>query len=886
MIFLFVALTACSDGGDNGISPSDGDESVSDGDQDADNADTDDDGEESGEDAEGDPEPEVELGPPCETYADCPEEEVCRDGHCATPVVPTLNPDALRRPSNDDADENMLVNGRLLRRAAPSILLGTFATNMEFSPDGTLLAINENGFGTVQNPDNWTNKKHMLRFVDAASLQIKQEIAMPRGSMYVGLRWNQTGGRLYVVGGEDERVHIFERQGDEFALARSISVDGCYTTDISFDPDETTLYVTCDLQGATVAVNLADGEQLWRLSAGRTAYMTALTPDGKRLFVANWATVNRPDDGDTIAVFDLEAGQSLGAIAVGLAPEGLVFSPDGSKLYAVCNKSDDVFEIDVQSLEVRRRLSLHADPEALKGIQPIFAAISPDGKTLYVTGAGENLVAVLDLDAGEVTGLIPTEWYPTDIALSPDGETLYVLNGKGRGDGPTEYLGEGPESSREDHDAVGRQIFSTLFKMPVPDANALTEMTATVVANNERQSGYFDFSLGNDTPLPSPGETRESPVKYVFLILKENFAYDSAYGDLGVGDGEPSYALWGEDVIPNQRKLARAFTLFDNFFCDSESSIDGHQWAAASIEPDWVEKTWVLGYAGFGFSDPVVSVTAGTIPESQFFLPHLIQQGISVYGYGGIENFGAEAFTTYRDSYMADYPWNLGQEWLDRDRGAMFKAEFEKRLADGAMPAMSWVFFPNNHAFGLRVGQLTPEHWVADNDEGVGIAIDTIANSPIWEQSVIFIFEDDSQHGFDHIDKHRCPALAIGPYVKRQYVSSVAYSMPNIHKTIELLLGSKPMNRFDNLASGMYDIFRLRPDTTPYAMEPRRYPEKIYEGPENALTRLSSTLDWDDIDKNPEAAELYWRYIKGTEPPVRVDAPRRGRKIERGESEP
>ena len=139
---------------------------------------------------------------------------------------------------------------------------------------------------------------------------------------------------------------------------------------------------------------------------------------------------------------------------------------------------------------------------------------------------------------------------------------------------------------------------------------------------------------------------------------------------------------------------------------------------------------------------------------------------------------------------------------------------------------------------------------------------------------MIFILEDDSQHGFDHVDKHRCPAIAVGPYVKRGYISSVAYSFPNIHKTMELILGSAPMHRFDDKATGIYDIFRARPDVTPWTSPGRIYPEEIYEGPENALTEMSKKLDWSDIDKNPEAAELYWRGMRGTDPPARKSARR------------
>jgi len=831
---------------------------------------------------EGQEDDDDDQGSECETWRDCPGELICKEGWCVEPAFPIMNEWATRRVTADDPEENVIVNGRLIRPAARATALGTFPTRMALSPDGSFLAVNENGFGTVIDPENWRDKRHVLRVVDAASMEIVSETIMPNGSMYIGLRFNPTGTRLYASGGEDGQIHVYDVSGNTLSLNRSIPVEECYTGDIVLTYDESTLYVSCDLENTVAVVDLADNTVKGRYYAGARPYALYLSPDGKRLFVSNWAKQSlyassdgSPDKGgektyprppDTVSVLEAATGKTITRIQVGLAPEGLTPSPDGSTLYAVCNKNDAVYEIDVAGLFVKRILSLHEDPGEVKGVGPITAAVSPDGGTLYVTGAGENFIAVVDLAAGRVLGRIPTEWYPTDAALSPDGRTLYVLNGKGKGDGPTDYIGDGTESRNRGQ--VGRQLFGSIFRIPVPDAQTLADYTATVQENNQRQQTYFDFSEGNDTALPSPGEDRGSPIKYVFMILKENFSYDAAYGEMEIGEGEPEYNLWSEEVIPNQRKLAREFVLFDNFYCDSESSIDGHQWAAAAIEPDFVEKGWVLEYAGFGMPEIAVSLTPGSVPESLFWMPHLIEQGFFVRGFGGAENFGIDLLTKYRDYYNLQYPFLLGKEWLDRDRAWMFVSEFEQRLAEDTMPSFSWIFLPNNHAFGLSPGEWTPASWVADNDEGVGIVVHAIANSPIWEQSLILVFEDDAQSGFDHIDQHRCPALAISPWVKRAHVSSVAYSMPNMHKTMELVLGSTPMTRFDDLSTGFYDIFIARPDLAPYQRVPRQYPEEVYEEPDEDLVEMSRNMDWDDIDKNQwEAAELYWRHQKGTDPP-------------------
>ena len=629
---------------------------------------------------------------PCGTYADCPDPEICKDGFCAEPVFPQTNEIALRRVTADDPDENLIVHGRLIRPAAHSTRLGTFPTDLALSPDGRMLAINENGFGTVWNSENPNDKRHALRIVDTDSMEVVQTVVMPGGSMFFGLRFSADGTRLYVTGGDDRAIHVYTVNTDarQVALERSIPVSDCYTSDIALSADERTLYTACNLEDEVAVVDLDSDSVVDRWDAGSRPYTLALLPDDSRLYVANWSipsiyskrldddaksNPSRPDGGDSVTVLRTNSGRRAAKITVGLSPEGMLMTAGGETLYVVCNKTDDVFAIDTATNTVAKRISLHGDTLALKGILPTMAALSPDEKTLYLAGAGENLIAVVDTNTGALRGTIPTEWYPTDVAVSSDGSTLYVLNGKGRGDGPT-------ESEEDEQSPVGRQLFGTVFSMRVPTTTALIDYTQTVRENNAWQDGYFDFSAGNDSALPSP-PGGPSPIKYVFFILKENFSYDSAWGDFERGEGDPDYQTWPEDSIINQRLLAREFTLFDNFYCDAESSIDGHQWAAASIEPDFVEKGWVLDYAGYGFPEIAVSLTPGSVPESQFWMPHLIQQGINVRSYGGEENFGLEVLTTYRDYVDLGYPFLLDRRWLDRDRGDRFKAEFERRVAEG-----------------------------------------------------------------------------------------------------------------------------------------------------------------------------------------------------------
>jgi hypothetical protein len=89
-----------------------------------------------------------------------------------------------------------------------------------------------------------------------------------------------------------------------------------------------------------------------------------------------------------------------------------------------------------------------------------------------------------------------------------------------------------------------------------------------------------------------------NPIKHVIYIIKENRSYDQVLGDLGTGDGDPSLVMFGQDVTPNEHKLARQFGVLDNFYDSGEVSGDGHVWSTAAITSDYTEQTWEINYRG------------------------------------------------------------------------------------------------------------------------------------------------------------------------------------------------------------------------------------------------------------------------------------------------
>ncbi|HEX2893484.1 MAG TPA: alkaline phosphatase family protein, partial [Marmoricola sp.] len=118
----------------------------------------------------------------------------------------------------------------------------------------------------------------------------------------------------------------------------------------------------------------------------------------------------------------------------------------------------------------------------------------------------------------------------------------------------------------------------------------------------------------------------------------------------------------------------------------------------------------------------------------------------------------------------------------------------------------------------------TPRAGVADNDLAVGKIVDEISHSKYWKDSAIFVAEDDSQAGVDHVDGHRAPIQVISPWAAHGKTISTYYSQISMVRTIEQILGAEPLNQKVAAASPMFDAFQARPDLTPYTAVPNQIP--------------------------------------------------------------
>jgi len=305
-------------------------------------------------------------------------------------------------------------------------------------------------------------------------------------------------------------------------------------------------------------------------------------------------------------------------------------------------------------------------------------------------------------------------------------------------------------------------------------------------------------------------------------------------------------------VTPNHHALAYKYGISDNFFVDSDVSVDGHHWLVGVYPNNWVETNVNAGYSGnknLIIDSPAPGRRAGgscalepeDYLEAGSIWEHLERNGITMRNWGeGFEMGGSVEWeglepTGVRlpmnipipkplfDNTSREYP-TFNMNVPDKYRADQFIKEFNARYVDGGEPLPSFLnlYLPNDHTSGERpdAGYPFRASFVADNDLALGRIIDTLSHSKYWKNMAVFVTEDDPQGGVDHIDAHRSLLMVFGPYVKRGYVSHRHTSIVSIIKTINLILGAPPLNQYDAVAADLSDFFTTTPDFSPYDVIP------------------------------------------------------------------
>ena len=807
----------------------------------------------------------------------------------ATPPQTPPAAAATQRPGVQGHGVTLLPNGWRISPAGRHLQAGDFPLAMTATPDRRYLVITNNGFSTPT-----------LTVIDTERWAIKARV--PVEHAWLGLAWDAAGTRLYSAGAAENTVHVFDyaagalKQGTPLVVAPSALKLPPGTTDmagtgfvggIATAVDGKTLFAVHVFGRAISAIDLASGTVRTTVSLPAEPYTAVPASDGRRVFVSLWG-------GARVLALDAATLAPMGEVTVGDHPNAMVLSKDGQRLFVACANTNKVWVIDTATLAAREQIGVSPFPEAPAGTTPNALSVSPDGRTLAVANADNNTIAMIDIaqpGRSEVAGFIPTGWYPTAVLFDHTGRKLFVLSGKG-------LIGQanprGPNvSPMNNGQYAGELLQGTVSVVDVPDAAHLAADTARVIELSAYSDARRLTPAGAPAASPIPRRVGDaSPIKHVFYVIRENRTYDQVLGDLEPGNGDPTLAIFGEDVTPNAHALARQFVLLDNFYVDAEVSYDGHAFSTGAYATDVVEKLWPTNYGhrggvylsegGYGDRNPYGNLSA---PSDGYIWDFATRAGVSVRSYGEFADWaGTNANGTRRVEasvpglkglvHPAYPPYDLSIP--DAKRIEVWLEEFRRFEANGELPRLNIIRLGNDHTFGTRPGMPTPRAMVAENDQALGRLVETISHSRVWNESAIFVLEDDAQNGPDHVDSHRSPAFVISPFTQRGIVDSTLYTTSGMLRTMELILGLRPMSQYDAAATPMYNAFQTTAAATPYTALPARVPLDERNAANAWGAGASLAMNFVEADRTPEFElnEIVWKSVRGADspmpPPVRA----------------
>lgn len=702
-----------------------------------------------------------------------------------------------------------------------------------------------------------------------------------------GLAFSADGTKLYAGNGARASITEFAVKGAALTVARKIDLfpgEPAQTPHLIADivPHNGGLLVLDTLQNRLFEVDPASGKVTLTIPVGDYPYAMLMAPDGRSVYVSSWTTA-------TVLQYALPSGKEVARIAVGAHPTEMVWLTR-NRLAVACANTNFVFLLGRNrqgAWRLQEKLNLALTPRQPVGMSPSSLSVSPNRQTLYIACSDANAIAVADVSGKEskISGYIPTGWYPTTVRALRD-RRLVVLNGKGSGSHPNP---EGPSPFKWPVKAGGLRMeyvagiqTGTASVIDAVTPAKLEEYTRTVVAN----SPYKDALLNNaGIPSGNPIPDRigaPTPIKHVILLMKENRTYDQVLGDMKEGNGDPDLVLFGENVTPNHHKLARDFVLLDNFYVNADVSEDGLYWTTSAIATDSNQRTWPMGYARRIYADHDDTLEGARAAPGGFLWNKAAEAGVSFYNYGFFaKNLAHPPDSGIQIRDVADpvlkphTNFNFRQHdrtFSDINRIHVFLNDLAGWEKSGDMPQLILMTIGNDHTEGMRPGIRSPISCVADNDQSVGTMVEGLSNSKFWGSTAMFVLEDDAQDGADHVDSHRSLAYVISPYAKHHAVDSTMYNTTSVLRTIELILGLKPMTIFDAAARPMSNAFADTPQMSTYTNEPARVPLDVKNPMTGALAERSNKLDFSESDlADPrELNDILWLAVRGTAPPAPV----------------
>jgi DNA-binding beta-propeller fold protein YncE len=866
-----------------------------------------------------------------------------------------------------------------------------FAATMVLSPDGHYAAILHDGFGTQETMAHQSISVLNLDTNQIADFPDPRLDDMAHQSYFIGLAFSSDGKHLYASigsltdptgarsGDTGNGIAVYSFSSGKVAPERFIPIPlqplstgkklavGLkapphmaipYPAGIAVISDgvHDKLLIANNLSDNVILLDPLTGKILHSFEQGTDnlvpstyPYTCVATHDGRRAWCSLW-NASKVAELDLTSGDTVRWGQGTEADHPTRHPTAMMLTPDEKKLFIANSNADTIDVVDTSSnvaANFPNSLTTGTPEQKRDGAEPVALALSSDARYLFVALASFDAIAVFDArratgphvnEMQGPLGFIPTDWYPT--ALAVHGDDLLIATSKGEGTRPNKDMGKTVyETKHKEHAYIPTLLRGSIARLNIPKTiEKLPEYTQMVARDNLFRSdpGKINFAAG------------QNPIKHVIYVMKENRTFDQILGDLKVGDADPSLNMYGEDITPNEHKLALQFGVLDNFYDSGEVSGDGHVWSTAAITSDYNEKTWQIAYRGKERTYDFQGQNADEFPLDHnlpdvddpmtgFLWDNLAKNNKTFRVYGEFVNamwcngYRADASSTtphekeapcpravvnqggtlppnVGDPHGSSSPWpwavplfsgvkptkaalrdhfdplfpDFNTDYPDQLRADEFLNEFDayvraRKANEGRefeLPEFVLLYLPDDHTGGTRPGHARPAANIADNDLALGRVVDAVSHSPYWDDTAIFVLEDDAQDGADHVDAHRSIAFVISKYspasTATPYVEHRFYTTVNMIHTLETLIGLPPMNHNDAYAPLMTGLF-TGTDQPPYKADYRNLKNGlIYEtNRTNAPgAKISSTMDFSRPDAAGAARlnRVLWQDSKGSKP--------------------
>ncbi len=786
------------------------------------------------------------------------------------------------RTASTNPSETVLPGGRLLTSTGQFFYTGPGTFGLAMSPDGLTLVSADGG------PNRFSLT--VLHSVEGA-WQRQQFTARKKGdadddgdewrSVFMGLAFDGEN-ELYAAEGNSGRVRLVDPRTGKRIRSFDLNTDGfkdSYSGDMALDRVRGLLYVVDQANFRVVTIDLRKRKVAASVRVGRLPFAIALSPDAQRAYVTNIGmfeykalpgadpkqpietglpfpafgfpskesrkgvkrktergvvdvpALGDPNVAESNSLCVLDVSDAENPKVVKFIPTGLPFgkrsdggsSPSGvaataEKIFVSNANNDSISVVSAQSLQVERDIPIRIPGlERYRGVMPIGLSWHEKNGWLLVAEAGINAIGIIDVQSGKVLAHVPAGWFPTRVLSERD--IVYAANAKGFGTGPNAGMAKSFQ---------GEMRRGAVSMFLLPKAAEFDALSARVYRNN-------GFAEPAPTARPLPER-----IRHVVVIVKENRTYDDVFGE---------GARFGPSVTPNHHEMARRWAIGDNFYADSEVSVDGHHWLVGSYPNAWTESSLMAAYGGqkdfrmpttapgrLSYAGSNSSVHPEELLEGGTLWHHLERNKISFRNFGegyelagvdegeGLKPTGTRVLTNmpmpdllYRNT-SRNYP-QFNMNIPDQYRATQLIAELSPMKT---LPRFLYIHLPNDHMAKPRPGDGYPTgaSYVADNDVALGRIMEFFSKRPEWKRMALFVTEDDAQGGVDHVDSHRTVLMVAGPYVKKGFVLHENSSFPGLLKTVFRLLKVPPLNLYDAAAADLSDAFTETPDFTVYETKP------------------------------------------------------------------